>query len=495
MDRVKLPLSFFFLFFLTQAFLFNEAWESLVTLWLKFDYAYSMGFLACALAAYSIYNSRQRITEDIKPLPFSALFLLLFSSALLVIADFLSIQIGTQLMLIPILYLGACTLLGYRSAKQFLIPLLYVLFTIPVWDYINTPLQTLTTLASTWMVEMMKLPAYIDGNTVHLPYGALEIAGGCSGLRYFLVTLILSLYFSQQRPNATYVVALIFIIAAMFSLLANWIRVTALIVIAEKSNMQSELVADHEMFGWFVYAAVMVPCVLLLLRIERSHLSRKNNDASSIGPAPRLNDNKKTPQLTYRFIATIAALCLPIITLYLAAETQTNRALAASAMQIKPPPSPWIIGKSNSAEPFYEHGFTGIDRSSTFTLLNSIGKAKAQIQIHSYFSENQGKELVNDNNTIVSNTWRETETGADSLKGVKASIISDKQNNKIAVFWYYRVGNVRTTSTLKAKLAGLLNLFAENPEKALVSTALECRTDCQKERLLLSNLLESYRPY
>jgi len=482
------PFVYITLFFLAQAFIFNEAWSSLIALWLKMDYAYSMGLLALALAVYSIYLKRNAIAASAQK-PHIISYIFLFGSALaLTLSSYLNIQIGSQLMLVPILFFGICSIAGLKAASITAIPLLYILFAIPVWDYLNPLLQALTTLVSTFVVELLKMPALIQGNTISLPYGALEIAGGCSGLRYFIVTLILVLYFSQQRPNSTRVVITMFCVAAGFSLIANWVRVVLLIVIAHQTNMESSLVADHEMFGWVIYIFTMLPCLLLLLKIEKRGLAQKNNVTAKKKEQTSINRGSSPRYLLLSILAISAA---PIL-MGVAQHKQAKSYAETNFETVLAPTSDgWTI--KTTQEPPFETGFSGMDKESNFQLINTFTGAILSVKVLQYGPEKQGAELVNNNNQLASEDWLTDSTKRKDF--YNQSILTNKLNQKFAVSWYYRIAETRTTHELKAKLSQLASVFENAPVKALVATSIQCPTNCANEFAEMDALLAVYQPY
>lgn len=478
------------LFFAFQAILFHEAWGSLVQLWLKMDYAYSMGLLALALAIYSVYLKRNVIAACAQK-PHILSYLFLFCSALtLTLSSYLNIQIGSQLMLVPVLFFGISSITGFKAATTTIIPLLYILFAIPVWDYLNPFLQALTTVVSISIVELLEMPAFIIENTINLPYGALEIAGGCSGLRYFIVTLILVLYFSQQRENSIRTVLTMFFIAAGFSLIANWIRVVLLIVIAHKTNMQSSLVADHEMFGWVVYVLTMLPCLWLLLRIERRALTEKENAAVS-------EDEQEQTSITYSpsssnaVLAIIAISTAPILIGVAQHQQAQSYSEAPFETTLATTPIGWVTLETQTSP--FETGFSGAEQESNFQLVNTLSGTTLNIKVLRYGSEQQGAELVNNSNQLASDNWR---TGSTMKRGFyNQNILSNKRNQKLAVSWYYRIAETRTTHELRAKLSQLASAFKSAPEKALVAISMQCSANCENELSEMSTLLSTYRPY
>jgi hypothetical protein len=60
---------------------------------------------------------------------------------------------------------------------------------IPIRDVINSPLRKGTTVGGGLLVSALGMPRFIFGSYVEMPAGRFEIAGGCIGLHFFVVSL------------------------------------------------------------------------------------------------------------------------------------------------------------------------------------------------------------------------------------------------------------------------------------------------------------------
>ena len=109
-----------------------------------------------------------------------------------------------------------------------------------------------------------------------MPFGTLVIADSCSGLRYLIVGLAIAVYAlkDSQLPFLTKVK--MFALAAVLSVVANWLRVFALVLIAYYSDMKSSLVVDHDGFGIVVFFVLFLPFFPLLTKLEKSTTLQKS---------------------------------------------------------------------------------------------------------------------------------------------------------------------------------------------------------------------------
>lgn len=451
-----------------------------------------MGMLAVGLAIYTVASKSQKISHAVTRPTLLSHFLLGLSSAILVMSDFLSVQLGAQLALVGVLLFGSSSLLGFKAVSYLIFPLLYVLFSIPIWNYLNPALQSLTTFVSTTAIEISSIPAYISGNTIILPYGALQIANGCSGLRYLLVTSILSLHFSQQRPNKAYVALIVFLTAAAFSLLANWIRVTLLIIIAEQTDMQSSLVTDHEMFGWIVYIVTMIPCVWLLLIIEKiAPAKEKKIEHSSEGRRSEVN----TPRLPISYVIIAAMIsAAPNVALSILEKSRSSHFTVTPKLDDLNLPQEWHLSENSASE--FPHGFVGYSEQLNVEATDSLTNNKLAITVVNYEQEKQGAELVNENNKLVTSPWTKShqETITGKTKASLAYLINNRRE-KAVTLWYFRVHDSRTSNRFMTKVASLRSILEPNAPKAMVKISIKCETDCQRERNTLAQLNQDYVPY
>jgi exosortase len=192
----------------------------------------------------------------------SAIILLSFFSFFWYVASAINIEIIEQLLLLPILFTFISAVFGWRSALSVVGPVAFLVFAIPVWDYLTPYLVQLSSDVVTWMIGQTGITSYINGSTINLPYGILVIADGCSGLRYLIISLVLAAYIILTSITSTKEKVILLTLAVMLGLFVNWLRIFIIVLIANETKMQSSLVEDHEAFGWFLFFLVCIPVIL-----------------------------------------------------------------------------------------------------------------------------------------------------------------------------------------------------------------------------------------
>ena len=220
----------------------------LVTLWRHSfdDGTYSHAFLIPFISLYLYYELAQsgklQFREKLSAIP---TVLLILSCYLLFITSNAQISIGYWGSLLAV-FITSVTML-YRFNWYIVFPAAFLVFIFPFWGVLAQPLQSLSVIAVSYMMSFTGIPVFVEDTYVSVPAGVFEIAGGCSGLRYLIVSLAISSLFIFLNISK-----------AKNALLTNWISITALVLIGQYTNMESSLMTDHNTFGWYLYIPFMV---------------------------------------------------------------------------------------------------------------------------------------------------------------------------------------------------------------------------------------------
>lgn len=230
----------------------------LVTLWRHGfdDGTYSHAFLIPFISLYLYYelaqNGKLQFREKFSVIP--TIFLVL-SCYLLFITSNAQISIGYWGSLLAV-FITSVTML-YRFNWYVIFPAAFLVFIFPFWGALAQPLQSLSVVAVSYMMSFTGVPVFVEATYVSVPAGVFEIAGGCSGLRYLIVSLAISSLFIFLNISKAKNALLFILVAILGALLTNWIRITVLVLIGQYTNMESSLMTDHNLFGWYLYIPFM----------------------------------------------------------------------------------------------------------------------------------------------------------------------------------------------------------------------------------------------
>jgi len=445
--------------------------------WTQVSSNYSHGYLLLVVSFYLLCEDRAKLLtcNDFK---FSYWFLipLLVCSLVWMLATLIQVQLVQQLTLLPIVYFFICSIFGLKGAKIAVFPVGLIFLAIPVWHYLIEVLQYLTVVACTFGLSILEIPVNIERFYINLPVGSLYVAGSCSGLSYFLTAVSLGAVQAQLNYNRVSRKVLLVIIAAIFGLVSNWVRVFSLIVIAHETEMKSSLMQDHFWHGWFIFALSLVPLywVSRKLQDKAPDISEKNTSTVSA----------KGVKTLVLFLALLFAFTGPILVKILGA---TNK--LASIGQL---PAFLVDYKLVKGVPYdWTPNYSNADAITSGKL--SRGRDVINFYAYTYFSQSQGKELIYYSNTISNEEWRggDVETyHSKKFKVFKTRLTSSISKRVKLVYYWYQIGGKVASSDFDAKLFQLAGQLNGRQDVALLAVSTDCNVGCADAEKMLNKLIE-----
>ena len=448
---------------------------SLITAWQDTLRAtYTHGWLIAAISGWLLWRARAALArpDEVSPtrLQIGARLLLLF---LLTLAWLFSYRAGIQILqqlLLPLLMgAGLLAILGRNAARAALVPLAMLYFAIPVWDFLNFAALSSTTLAVRHMLGLFGVPAYIDGNVVQVPAGVFEIAGGCSGMHYIIVALAMGTLLGELRGDPWRMRARWWVIALVFAMVINWVRVFTVILAGHLSQMQHYLVREsHYGFGWALFSLVLVG----LLIVDRRTPQRR-------APAVPVTE----PVVTSRpwpagVVAAGLLLCLPLA-LNVLIDTRTDRAAAASWPD---PHAPARDCTAAGADDLWQPRQNFADHQ----VRNSFTCEGVPVQTFTawYLDQHQGKKLGGYDNRLQGDAEI---VGSETVSSGpnEFAAMHLRQSGRDALLWSrFRVGDRAFTSAIRAQLWYSLSTLRSlrSPMSVVVALHAPCEPDCDRAR-------------
>lgn len=453
------------------AALFWPTTQSLLVEWRDTDnLTYTHGYLIAAICCWLLVRAGLAPNAPCKPDWRVALALVILSLCWLV-----AWRSGIELLhqvLFPVLGLGAvCAAIGVRSGSRFWFAFAYLYFAIPVWSVGNEILQTVTVVAVRVMLQVTSIPAYVVGNIVHVPAGAFEIAGGCSGLHFFVVAVAIAAIFGEIHRDSLRMRVLLLMLAAALAMVSNWVRVYTIIVAGHLTDMQHYLVrVDHYYFGWALFAVMMVVFFWLASRLPL----QDRNMQTAPDPQPAQTDARRG--LMLGLAIAVAALSVgPAI----GAMSPLTPAVTAPG-PLLPTVAQWSgpLPASDAWSPSYP----GSDRRQLGEYRSNGVAAVAFVA--EYNEQRQGKELVGFDNSILHGlTAAASARESVDLPGGPANRLRiGEGRDETVVLYYYRIGPARIANPFIAQLRyGAATIFS-NPASRIV--AVRAASDASAGALL-----------
>ena len=194
------------------------------------DPDYSHGFVVPFIAAYFVWERRERLLAiPVQPC-LAGTGLLGFGLAMLIIGS-----VGAELYLqrtsfIVVLAGLVLLILGRNSLHLLVFPIVFLLFMVPlpaiVVNLVSFPLQMIAANTATFCLFNFGIPVLQEGNVIILAGTKLEVAEACSGIRSLQALLALGTVYAYFSQHVRWKQWVLILLSIPIAIVANALRVT-----------------------------------------------------------------------------------------------------------------------------------------------------------------------------------------------------------------------------------------------------------------------------
>ena len=235
--------------------------------WLKPDYSH--GFLVPLFSAYLAWRWREWAPEYIRwPNPWGLAFVAGAAGLYVAVGTSNIAKEWLQGLSFVLALCGGALLLGGWTTLKWLWPALaFLMFMFPLPYKVEValfwPLQKIAAIASSFVLQTIGYPTYLEGVVIHVSGQALEVEKACSGLSMLLTFLALSTGMAMLVKRPALDRTLILLSAVPVAILANVVRISLTGVLFVEGGRELGEKVFHDFAGW-----LMMPFALLILWLE-----------------------------------------------------------------------------------------------------------------------------------------------------------------------------------------------------------------------------------
>jgi EpsI family protein len=459
-------------------------WPSTAALW---DYwvtndAGAHGLLVAPLAAWLLFAARHRLAAvELRPSLVAGLGLLLCSFAWLACW-----RAGIQelhLLLFPLLMgLAVFAAMGFRAALWVAFPIGFLYFAVPAWGIFGAPLQHLTVSAVGFLAPLLGIPAQIHDNFVVLPHLAVfEVEASCSGSNFLAIGLAVAALLGEVEQASLRRRAVLLVTMGTVAIVANWIRVLAIIDAGYATNMHHVLVTrSHYMFGWVLFASIMVGFVWLTAR-----------PFATVSPASSPSCGFLSRPVASAYVLVLVALVgMPLAVYTLVARLDGMGTVAFDA----PAGRGGFQGPSDDGHSPWKPDFVGPHLQWSYAYRTPAGGFVDLVAI-GYSMQAQGRELVNEENSLLGVSAKVDTIAEDKVtlgqRSYIETVFADGQGHRTLVWSVYDIGGREFVTPLMSQLWYGVRSLGGPPYSVLFAFKTQCATSCDAARDTLRNFAQN----
>jgi len=451
----------------------------------RWIFPYNHSFLVLGMAAWLLVAGLRGATiERIGP-SVLGFFALLFAVAAYALTEAIDFTLGMQVLLPVVLLAIIMALAGRAFAAYAVIPVAMLYFTIPIWDLTVGVLQDISTWVVTSWLRWTGITAHIDGYLITIRAGAFEIAEGCSGMRYVMVSMALAAFFAFAWLQRWRSRLLLLVMAAILSMVANWVRIYTLVLIGDWTAMEHYLIAEsHDGYGWVVFALFMLPLFLFARWLEgrESTLVDPRQGPARVGGV--------APASTFLLAGVLASALVagPVALRGGADVPETPDPLVlipepASSWQAVPPAQDW--------QPDYH-----LPHALGHQGYVANGGVQVDAFIARYRRQGPASKLIAFNNSLWpgwhgSGSRNVTIDVSGASRQLQATQLSAGRAQRLVWNWYV-VGGWPTADRVQAKILEVPALLTGRRDAAVIAVSARCAVTCDEAEIALREFVQAH---
>lgn len=243
-------------------YIYSPSFAPLLHYWERAEYGhgYVIPFIAILFAWHDLSEQR--------PLPagsWRGLALLLIGFVCLVVSQLSTFNaVAVYGLILGLAGLSDC-FLGRRATRVLAPAFIYLLFAVPLPDFLYVDLSARMQLVSSTlgvqMLELARVPVFQDGNIIDLGGLKLQVAEACSGLRYLFPLASLGFLAAYLLKDAPWKRVIVLLSTVPITILLNAARIAVIGITADRWGPQMAEGLIHVVEGWVVFGL----CALVLL--------------------------------------------------------------------------------------------------------------------------------------------------------------------------------------------------------------------------------------
>lgn len=229
---------------------------------------YSHGYLVPLFSLFLLWSRRHELNEKLLRPSYGGLLLVLLGTILRLTGTYYSVYFPDRFS-IPVILAGLCLGMGGWHALRWAWPALaFLFFMLPLpsvmEEWLTNPLQRVTTLVSTNILQTLGYLAEAEGNVIVLAEGDLGVVEACSGLRMLVVFCAVATGIALLS-NRSLLQKLILLASALpIAITCNALRIVITAILYNEAGRDAAELVFHDLAGWLMIA---MACGMLYLEL------------------------------------------------------------------------------------------------------------------------------------------------------------------------------------------------------------------------------------
>lgn len=436
--------------------IFYQGLARMVSQWTTSE-EYGYGFLIPFISIFLIWQKKDELQKVATKGSWIGVIVTLVGLGMFILGELSTLYIFVQYAFIIVVAGLALSLLGWQGFKIVWVPILFLIFMIPLptflYQGISSQLQLISSQLGVAIIRLFNISVYVEGNVIDLGTYKLQVVEACSGLRYLFPLASLAFISASTFRGAFWKKMIIFLSSIPVTVAMNSFRIGMIGVLVEYQGKSAAEGFLHYFEGWIIFMACMAILIgemWLLARVGKDR--RPFAEAFNLNVPPAETARSRVQwRLVKPFVAT-ALLILSVLPMVLLLDQRqeivsTRTEFASFPMNV----GEWQ-GKRGRIEEIYLDVLK-LDDYLMADYVNS-GNKRVNFYVAYYSSQKKGESAHSPRSCIPGGGWQITELTQKVIDGVTINgfplsvnrvVIKNGERKQVVYYWFQQRGRVITS--------------------------------------------------
>jgi len=434
-------------------------WDGLANMWGAWldSPEFSHCLLIPPIAAFLIWQQKDRL--ELVPFDGSwwGVALVACSGILLLLGQLGTIYVIVEYAYIVSLFGLVLSFTGIQAFRLIRVPLLILLFMVPLPSFVvsnlSSKLQLASSLIGAGFMRLAGISVFLEGNVIDLGGYKLQVAEACDGLRYLFPLITLGFLMAYFYKGAMWKRVVLFLSSIPVTVIMNSFRIGTIGVMVEHWGIAMAEGFLHEFQGWLVFmasAALMLGEIAILNVVSRERGTwRQLFGVEFPAPSPQGASQRLRP-VPRAFLASCALLAAFAAISWFAPRPEEIIPTRASFIDF-PMNLPGLTGRREALEGIYIDALK-LDDYLLADYSDGSGGA-VNLYIAWYNSQRKGEAVHSPRACLPSGGWQLSGFDQRTLPGVtinsrplrvNRTLITLGDHRQLVYYWFEQRGRVVT---------------------------------------------------
>ena len=441
-------------------FLFQDGLSSMLATW-EGKEEYSHGFLIPLISLFLVWLKRDELLKVPFERSWAGVFVVLLGVGIYFLGELSTLYIIVQYAFLITLYGVVLAMVGWRAFRIIWVPLLYLVFMIPlpafVLNNLSNELQLISSQLGVAFIRACNISVFLEGNVIDLGVYKLQVAEACSGLNYLFPLMSLAFLVAYLFKGAWWQKAVIFLSSIPITIVMNSFRIGVIGVLVDNWGISMAEGFLHFFEGWVIFllcTALLMGEVWLFARFGRPR--RRLGEVIAIeypAPLPKGGAFRRRP-VTASMVAVVPLLLLGIA----GASVMTEREeLVPERLSFNE--FPMMVEGWRGRNDYLEPEIIETLKFDDYVLANFSDDGRRQVNFYVayYGSQRKGESAHSPRSCIPGDGWRIASLDQRGIEGVRVGgaplrvnrvEIHKGEYKQLVYYWFQQRGRVITNEYL-----------------------------------------------